>query len=152
MSPNAAMKASISGFPFHGALVPAAQREVGRERQDDEDEYPGAADQEKRGEHARDLELVARLQYPVGEPRLDAAGAGDELRNHRADEREPAADPQAAAEVGERARQAQVPAHLAARGAVELQEVEEVVVGAVETQGRVRDDREERHDPGADEE
>src|SRR5713226_2593081 len=110
MSPKVATKrsrarASTSALALHRALVPAAQREVGDERQDDEDQDAGAGDHEECGEHARDIELVAGLQYAVGEPGLDAARAGDELGHYRADEGEAAADPQAAEEVGKRARQ-----------------------------------------------
>ena len=63
------------------------------------------------------LQLVAGLEDAVGEPGLDAARAGDELGDHRADQREAAADAQAPEEVGQGARQPQVPEHLAPREA-----------------------------------
>src|SRR5687767_9938668 len=77
---------SISAFTLHCALVPAAQREVGDERQQNEDQDSRAGDHEKRREHARNLELVAGFEDTVGEARLDAAGAGDELGDHGADQ------------------------------------------------------------------
>src|SRR5687768_8149390 len=119
MSSKFLRNSSISSLPLDRALVPSAQRQVRDEGQEDEDEDAGAGDHEQRREHARDLQLVARFEDAVGEARLDAARAGDELRHHRADEREAAADAQAAEEEGQGARQAQVPEHLSAVGAVE---------------------------------
>src|SRR5258706_13891158 len=145
MSPRLSTKEFISAFTPNRALVPAAQREMVDQRQEDENQDAGARDHEERREHARDLQLVAGLEDAVGEPGLDAARAGDELGHHRADQRQAAADAQAAEEKGQRARQAQVPEHLAARGAVELQQVEQVVVGAVQAERGIRHDREERH-------
>ncbi len=69
---------------------------------------PATRDQEQRGEHARDFELEAGLQDLVGEAGAAAAGAGDELGHHRADQRQAAGDAQPAEEVRQRARDAQV--------------------------------------------
>src|SRR5687767_13161233 len=110
------------------------------EREQNEDEYARAGDHEERGEHAGNLQLVASLEDTVGEPRLDAARAGNELGDHRADQREAAADAKAAEEVRQRARQAQVPEHLAAICAIELQQVEKIMVGAVQAERGVGDD------------
>ena len=66
---------------------------------------PANGDQEQRREHARDFELEAGLQDLVGEPGVAAAGAGDELGHHRADQREAAGDAQAGEEERQRARE-----------------------------------------------
>ena len=50
----------------------------------------GERDEEERREHARNVELKARLQDLVGQPRAAAAGAGDEFGDHRPDQRKPA--------------------------------------------------------------
>ena len=53
------------------------------------------------------FELEAGLQDLVGEAGVAAAGAGDELGHHRADQRQAAGDAQAAEEERQRARDAQ---------------------------------------------
>ena len=111
---------------------------------------PRQRDQQQRREHARDLQPVAGFEDAVRKPRRAAAGAGDELGNHRADQRKPAGDLQAAEEIRQRGGQAQIAQGLPAARAVELEQVDQIMVGRVEPEDRVRQDREERHDPGAD--
>src|SRR4051812_30850560 len=60
---------AASTFALHGAFMPAAQRQVGDEGKDQEDQDAARGDHEKRGEHAGDLQLVAGLEDAVGEPR-----------------------------------------------------------------------------------
>ena len=69
---------------------------------------PVSRDQHQGREHARDVQLVARFEDALGQPRGVAAGAGHELRHHRADQRQAARDAQAAQEVGQRRRQAEM--------------------------------------------
>src|SRR5437879_6061279 len=134
------------------ALVPRAEDQVGQRRQPQEDQDAAARDHEERGEHSWNLHRVAGLEDTVGESRLHAARPRDELRDHRADQRQPAADAEPAQEVGHGARQPQVPEDLPARRAVELEEIQEIVVGAVEPERGVGHDRKERDDPRADQE
>src|SRR5262245_26812183 len=87
---------AVSGH--HLALVPATEGQAREALEQDEDEHAGGGDEEHRREHARDLELIARLENAEGESRLGAARARHELSDHGADEGETAADAQAAEE------------------------------------------------------
>ena len=90
------------------AGVPRAERELASARPSATNKRDaGERDQKQGREHARDVELEARLQDLVGQARARAAGAGDELGHHRADQREAAGDAQAAEEIRQRARDAQ---------------------------------------------
>src|SRR5215470_15342347 len=80
------------------ALVPATEGQAREALQQQEDEHAGCGDEEHRREHARDLELIPRLEDAEGEPGLGAARARHELGNHGADEGETTADAQAAEE------------------------------------------------------
>src|SRR5215472_19358603 len=100
--------------------------------------------------HARDLELIARLENAEGEPRLGAARAGHELGDHGADEGETAADAQAPEEKRQGRGKAQIAERLPARGAVEAEEIDEVPVRAREPQDGVGEDWEEGDEPRAD--
>src|SRR5574342_816109 len=109
-----ARNSSIGGFEL--AFVPATEQEPAESAQQREDQYAGDGYQEEGGEHARDLERVPRLENAEGEPRLRPAGAGHELGHDGADQRQPAADLEAAQEVGQGRRQAQVAEGLPAGG------------------------------------
>ena len=110
----------------------------------------GRRDQHQGGEHARDFQLVARFEDAPGQPRGVAAGPGHELRHHRADQRQAARDAQPAQEVRQRRRQAQIDQGAPATGAVELEQVEQVAVDGAQAEDGVRQDGEEGHQPGAD--
>ena len=130
--------------------MPAAQQQVGQQRQHEIDRDAGGGDQHQGGEHARDAELVAGFEDAVGEARGAAAGAGHELGHHRADQGEAAGDAQAAQEVRQCGGQAQVDQRLPAAGAVELEQRQQVAVDRAQAEHGVGQDREERHQPGAD--
>src|SRR3954447_7916344 len=83
---------AMSVLAPHRALVPAPQDQVRDQRQRHEDEDAGQGYQQECGKHSRYLQPVAGLQDPVGQPGVGAAGAGDELGDHRPDERQPAGD------------------------------------------------------------
>src|SRR5262249_31042071 len=87
---------TISALTLDGALVRAPQDEVRQRRQRKEDQNTAARDHQQGSEHPRDLHRVPRLENAIRETRLRAARPGDELRDHGADQREPAADTQAA--------------------------------------------------------
>jgi hypothetical protein len=63
------------------------------------------AQQDQPGKRAGDFKAVAGLLDARGETRLGAAGAEDKFGDNRADQREPAADPQPSEEIGKRGRQ-----------------------------------------------
>ena len=115
----------------------------------DEDHDAGERQQQQRREHARNVEPIAGLDDAIGEARARAGRAGRDLGHHRADQRQPAGDAQPAEDVGQRRRQLQIPQHLPARGAVEPEQVGEIVVDRVEPERGVGEHREERDDPGA---
>ena len=102
-----------------------AERELGQSNHDGEQRDAGERDEEERREHARDVELEARLQDFVGEPGAAAAGAGDELGDHRADQRQPAGNAQAAEEIRQRARDAQPPQRLQPPCPVHAEQIEQ---------------------------
>ena len=79
-----------------------------------------------------------------------AGRAGGELGDDGGDQRQAAGDPEAGEEVGQGVRQLEMDQRLPAAGAVELEEVEEVVVGRVQALRRVGEDREEGDEQGAD--
>ena len=110
---------------------------------------PVQRDQDQRREQPRRVQPVAGLDDARGEPRRLAGRAGDELGHHRADQRQAAGDLQPAEEIGHRGRQSQMAQLLPARRAVELEQVEQVVVDAIQPERRVGQDREEGDDPGA---
>src|SRR5215471_14623534 len=117
---------AMSALRLDLALVPATEGEAREALQQDEDEHAGGGDEEHRSKHARDLELIARLEDPEGEPRLGAARARHELGDHGADEGEAAADAQTAEEEGQSRGKTQIAERLPARGAVEAEEIDEV--------------------------
>ncbi len=79
----------------------AARQEV--EQQVDHD--PGQRQQKERREEARDRQAVAGFENAEGEAGFGAAGAGDEFGDHRANEGEPAADPQPGEKIRQGGRQ-----------------------------------------------
>ena len=92
-------------------VAPTLQAEVDRD--------PGQRQQHQGGEHARHLQAVARLQDAIREAGREAAGAGDELRHHRADQCQSAGNAQTREEVRQRRRQAQQPQRREAACAIE---------------------------------
>src|SRR5882724_395096 len=141
-----------SALRFDLALVPAAEGEAGEAGEERKDEHAGRRDQEHRGEHPGDLELVAGFEDAEGEPRLRAARARHELGHDGADEGEASADAQASEEIGEGGGEAEIPERLPARGAIETEEIDEVPVRAGESEHGVREHGKECDEPGADEE
>src|SRR5260370_926868 len=87
----------------------------------------GCLRDEERGQQA-----VLGFEDAVGEAGLVAAGAGDELGGDRADQREAAADPQSGEEIRQRGRHSQETQFLPGRGAVKLEQRDEIAVGAIE--------------------
>ena len=110
---------------------------------------PGDREQQQRREHARDVEAIAGLGDAVGEPGAGAGRAGRDLCDDRADQRQPARDLQAAEDVGQRRRQLELAQHLPARGAVEPEQVGEIVIDRVEAERGVGEHGKEGDDPGA---
>ena len=102
------------------------------------------------GEEARNVEPILRFEQAEGEARAGPGRAGGELGDHGGDQGEAAGDPQAREKIGQRVRQLEKDERPPAAGAVELEQVEEVVVGAAQALRRVGQDREEGDDPGAD--
>ena len=99
-------RAAADGGPLNGyasrAIALSCQRRSTRcvsERQAEEDHDAGERQQQQRREHARDVEPVAGLDDAIGEARAGAGGAGGDLGHHRADQRQPAGDAQAAQDV-----------------------------------------------------
>ena len=90
-----------------GAVVPMAQQQMRERGQHEEDRDAGERNQHQRGEHARDVEPEAGFDDAKGEARALRRRAGGEFGDDRADQREAAADPQAAEEIGQRGRQPQ---------------------------------------------
>ena len=131
--------------------MPFAKKQVRDEAGGEEDDHARHRQQDERREQARNVEPELRFQQPEGEAGAGARGAGCELRHHRGNQRQPAGDPQAGEEIGERVRDLQVNERLPAAGAVELEQVEEVVVGGAQALRGVGQHREEGDDPGADE-
>ncbi len=111
---------------------------------------PVDGDQRQRGEHARDVEPEPGLDDAEGEARALAGRTGRDLGHDGADQRQPAADPQAAEEVGQGGRHAQVEELLPPARAVELHEFDQAVVGRGEPERRVGQDGEEGDQEGAD--
>src|SRR5665213_1863775 len=110
------------------AFMPMGQQPAREPGQRGEDRDAGQRQQQQRGEHARDLEPIARLEDARGEAGLGAAGAGDELRHHRADQRQAAADAHADEEIRQRRGQQQIAQRLPARGAVKPEQLDQVTV------------------------
>ena len=123
---------------------------MGKQAQGQEQQDARGRDQQQGREHARDAQLVARFEDAVSQPRLGAAGAGDELGDHRADQRQAARDAQAREEIRHRRRQLQVQQRLPPARPVEAEQVDQIVVGRVQPDRGVGQDREEGDDPGAD--
>ena len=115
-------------FARHGALVPAPQREMRERRQRKEDRDAGKRQQQQGRKHARDVEPVAGFGDAIGEPRAGAGRAGGDLGHHRADQRQSAGDAQAGEHLRQRRRQFQIPQHLPARGFVEFEQRDQIVV------------------------
>src|SRR5215475_490770 len=134
------------------ALVPAVESQPRDAREEREDEHARRRDQEDRGEHAGNLELIAGFEDAEGQSRLRTARARHELRDDRADEGQAAADAQATEEIGQGCREAEMAQRLPPRGAVKAEQVDEVPVRAGEAEDRVGQHGEEGDEPGADEE
>ena len=66
----------LSILPLDRALVPAVQTEPGDEGGEAEDGDAGAGEEDQRGEEARDVEPVLRLEQPEREARALAGRAG----------------------------------------------------------------------------
>ncbi len=62
----------------------------------EKDDDAGQRQQRQRREHARDVEPVTGFGNAIGQARACARRARGDFRNHRADQRQPAGDPQAA--------------------------------------------------------
>src|SRR5262245_25704413 len=118
---------SVSGFAGDRTFVPAAQDEVGEKRQRKEDHDAGDRQEQERREQARNVEAVAGLDDAIGETGAGPRRAGRDLGHHGADQRQAAGDADAAQHGGQRGRQFQMRENLPARGAVELEQVDEVV-------------------------
>ncbi|MPL60723.1 hypothetical protein SDC9_06284 [bioreactor metagenome] len=117
-----------------------------------EDDDAGERNEDKRREHPRDVQPVSRLEDAEGQARADTAGARDIFRHHRPDQAQPAGDAQTAEEIGQRRRDLQIAQPLPAGGAIDPVQVAQVVVGRVQPERGVRQDREEGDDPGAEQE
>ena len=111
---------------------------------------PVDRDQQQRREHAGNVEAIAAFDDAEGEPRALSRRARRDLRDDRADQREAAADAQAAEEIGQRRGHAQPQQLPPARGAIELEQIEQIVVDRGEAQRGVGEDREERDQERAD--
>src|SRR5580704_11740990 len=74
------------------AFVPAAQRQIIDQRQQIENHDAGDRQQQKRGEHAWDIEAVAGFGDAIGETGAGARRARRYFGNHRADQRQSAGD------------------------------------------------------------
>ncbi len=132
--------------------MPLAERQLGQHDHEREQAHAGQRDQQEGCEHARDVELEAGLQDLVGEAGAAAAGAGDELGDHRPDQREAARDAQAAEEIGQRAWDAQPPQRLQSAGLVHAEQAHQPRVDAAQPQCGVGNHRKEGDDGGADRE
>ena len=86
---------------------------------------PLIAEQDQGREHAGDFQPVAGLDDPVGEAGGEAAGAGHEFRDHRADQRQGAGNAQADEEIRQGGGQAEQEQGLPARRAVQPEQVEQ---------------------------
>src|SRR5215471_16674895 len=151
-APGEGTRYAVSALRLDLALVPAPEGNAREALQQDEDEHAGGRDEKDRGEHARDLQLIARLEDPEGEPGLGAARARHDLRHHRTDEGEPATDAQAPEEEGQGGGKAEITERLPARGAVEAEEIDEILVGARQPEHGVGEHGKEGDEPRADEE
>ena len=119
------------------------------ERQCEEDDDAGEGEEEQRREHARDVEAVARFDDAIGKARARAGRTGGDFCNHRADQREPARDLQAAEDIGQRRRQLEVEEHLQPCRPIEAEKIDEVVVDRIEPERGVGEHGKEGDDPGA---
>ena len=128
------------------ALVPVAEREPDSHTIARKSATPVTVMRKQRGEEPRDVELESRLEDLVGEARAVTAGAGDELRDYRADQREPAGDAQAAEEVRRGARDAQPHERLQRVALLIRNRSARPRVHAPQAERRVGDDREDRDD------
>ena len=142
----------VSSPALMRALVPAPQGEVRDQRQHQEDQDAGHRDQQQRREHARDLAACSPLRGcgrrgPTAAPPVPATNSATTAPISA----RPPADAQAAEEIGQRARQAQCQQHLPARWR------RRAGTGRADCGRRCcspsvvfDSDREEGHDPGAD--
>ena len=128
-SGTAAKPSSRSILPPHGAFVPFPEQEMGDQAGRKEDQDAGEGEEHQGREEARDVQPVLRLDQAEGEAGAGAGRAGGELGDDGGDQGEAAGDPEAGEEIGEGVRQLQVDERLPAAGAVELEQVEEIVVG-----------------------
>src|SRR5262245_38622299 len=151
-APGEGTRYAKSALRLDLTLVPAPESHARQALQQDEDEHTGGRNEKDRSEHARDLQLIARLEDPEGEPGLGAARARHELRHHRTDECEPATDAQAPEEEGEGGGKAEITERLPARGAVEAEAIDKGPVGAGEAETGVGEHGKESDEPRADQE
>ena len=132
--------------------MPLAEQQIGDGVGRQEDGHAGEGEQEERGEEAGNVEPELGFQQAEGEARSGAGRSGRELGDHGRDEGEAAGDLQAGQEVGQGVGDLQVDQCLPAAGAVELEQVQQVVVRRFQALHGVRQDRKEGDDPCADEE
>lgn len=101
--------------------MPGAERPTRDPGHHAEQRNPGERDQQQRGKHQRDIQLIAGLQDLIGQPGIGPASAGDKLRYHRANQRQPAGNTQRAEEIGQRRGDTQSHQRLPAAGVIEAE-------------------------------
>ena len=88
---------------LHGfAFMPGAERPARDPGHHAKQRDTGERDQQQRGKHQRNIQLVASLQDLIGQTGIGPAGPGDKLRHHRANQRQPTGNTQRAEEIGQR--------------------------------------------------
>ena len=134
-------------LPF--AVVPAPERPGAQAGHGEEQDDAGGGDEKQRCEHAGDVEFEARLQDLVSETGAPATRAGHGFGHDRADQRKAARDAQPCEEIRKGARDAQANERLQAARLVDGEEVLQARVDGAKPERGVRDDREQRHQRGA---
>ena len=137
-----------SALAAAGAVVPAMQQQIRNAGKEQEDQNSGRREirnsaANMRGMLSRKPDSTmrnAKSRARPGRPRRD-------FRDDRPDQRQSAADPQAAKKIRQRGGKPQQRQLLPRRGAVKLEEVDEIVVGRRQTQRGIREDG-ERTPPG----
>ena len=114
-----------------------------RARSSQEDGDAGDRNEEQRREHARDVEPIAGFDDAEGEACALSGRARRDFGDDRADQRKAAADSQSAEKIGKRRRNAQPQQLPSARGAIKLEEIDEVMIDGGEAERGVGEDREE---------
>src|SRR3954467_11557931 len=133
-----------------GAVVPMAEQAPLQPGEAEEQQDAEQRQEQQGREHARDVEAVAGFDDAPGEPGAGAR-AGDELGDDGTDEGEAAGYLGAAQYVRQGAGELERAEALPARGAVELEQLAQIVVDALQAQRGVGQDREEGDDGGEDE-